>query len=339
MVIVDGLSVMGRVLRSVMRSNFEVILTRLSWVYETQYWLAVRFAPTRWLASALLAALGARGMTSLVAIHRPDVIVSTYPGTTEVLGRLRQRGRIDVPVCAAITDLAALRYWAHPGVDLHLLTHPQSLAEVRAIAGDRPTLPVRGLTGPKFDRPLDPLEAKRGLDLPTESKLAVVSGGGWGVGRLESAARVALEVEGLDVVCVCGKNEALRRRLEATFAGQPRVRVLGFTERMADLLSAADVLVHATAGLTVLEALTQGTPVISYGWGIGHIRANNRGYARFGLAQVAKDPRELADALARALAAPAAPDLAYGARPSAAQLVLELAERGEAAACELRQAA
>ena len=39
-----------------------------------------------------------------------------------------------MPVVSAITDLAALRYWAHPGVDLHLITHPESDAEVRAIA-------------------------------------------------------------------------------------------------------------------------------------------------------------------------------------------------------------
>jgi len=39
---------------------------------------------------------------------------------------------------------------------------------------------------------------------------------------------------------------------------EARVVVLGFSKRMPELLAAADVLVHSTAGLTVLEALMRG---------------------------------------------------------------------------------
>jgi processive 1,2-diacylglycerol beta-glucosyltransferase len=96
---------------------------------------------------------------------------------------------------------------------------------------------------------------------------------------------------------------------------------------MHDWLSAADVLVHSTAGLTVLEALVRGTRVISYGWGVGHLRLNNRAYLRFGLADVVADRRALAPAIRRALAAPRCPDLGYGGLPAAAELVLALADR------------
>ena len=80
----------------------------------------------------------------------PDVVVSTYPGSTEVLGDLRAKGRIDVPVVSAITDLAALRFWAHPGVDLHLITHPESAEEVHQIAPGTGVVCVRGLTDERF---------------------------------------------------------------------------------------------------------------------------------------------------------------------------------------------
>ena len=49
---------------------------------------------------------------------------------TAVLGMLRENRRLEVPVQSAITDLAGLRYWAHPGVDLHFVTHPESIEEV-----------------------------------------------------------------------------------------------------------------------------------------------------------------------------------------------------------------
>ena len=71
------------------------------------------------------------------------------------------------------------------------------------------------------------------------------------------------------------------------FGDEPRLRVMGFTDRMGDVLAAADALVHSSAGLTVLEAIIRGCPVVSYGFGYGHVRASNAALERFKLAQVA----------------------------------------------------
>jgi UDP-N-acetylglucosamine:LPS N-acetylglucosamine transferase len=323
--VVDGLAVMGRLVTFVVRDGSEVLLRRLTAIFDVQYWLITNIAPVRWLLRTLGYALGGTRLLRLVQSHDPDVVVSTYPGTTEVLGMLRRRGRLATPVCSAITDLAALRYWAHPGVDLHLVTHPESIDEVRRVARREEIHCVRGLTSPEFETERDRAEARRSLDLPAERPIVLVSGGGWGIGDLEGAIRVALRIDEAFVVCLCGRADAVRERLSRAYADEPRVRVLGFTDRMSDLLAAADVLVHATAGLTVLEALMRGCPTISYGWGIAHIRANNRAFARFGLAEVATSPGELHDALVRSLARPREPDRSFAQLPSASSLVLAAA--------------
>ena len=156
--------------------------------------------------------------------------------------------------------------------------------------------------------------------------MVIVSGGGWAVGDLEGAAEEALEVPGATVVCLCGRNAELHAQLTEHFAGEPRVAVEGFTDRMPDWFAAADVLVHSTAGLTVLEAIMRGCAVVSYGWGMGHVRVNNEAFARFGLAEVASSREELAGALQRALATKPAPDASFARLPSAASAVLGLAD-------------
>ena len=113
---------------------------------------------------------------------------------------------------------------------------------------------------------------------------------------MTGAVDAALEADETTVLCLTGHNRRARERVERRFGADPRVRVLGFTDQMSDLLAAADALVHSTAGLTVLEAQIRGCPVISYGFAVGHIRANNRAYERFGLAQrgdLARAPRGL----------------------------------------------
>ena len=51
------------------------------------------------------------------------------------------------------------------------------------------------------------------------------------------------------MIVVCGENELAARRLSRHYP-HSRVRVLGYSHAMADLLGAADVLVHSTGGMT-----------------------------------------------------------------------------------------
>jgi hypothetical protein len=103
---------------------------------------------------------------------------------------------------------------------------------------------------------------------------------------------------------------------------EPRLRVMGFTDRMGDVLAASDALVHSSAGLTVLEAIIRGCPVISYGFGYGHVRVSNEALLRFGLAQVAPTVQDIGPALDRALAHRPDPNGSFARRPSTASLIL-----------------
>lgn len=322
--IVDSLPLMGKLVQTIVDGGARVaFLHGLAYaLWDLWFGALVQFSPTRSAAQRLLQRVGGTRLLRVVEEIDPDVVVSTYPIATEALAPWRRRGRLTVPLCSAITDVAALRYWAAPGVDVHLITHPESDAEVRAIAGrDAEVHCVHGLTRPDFLDPPTKADARAELGLPA-GKVVLVSGGGWGVGDLEAAIDTALGLHDVELVgCLCGRNEELRHRLARTYGSQPRVRIEGFVERMAAWLSAGDALVHSTGGLTVLEALMCGCPAISFGWGRGHIRVHNDAYRRFGLADVATSTAELRDALAGALARPKPRDRRFAQLPSAASVV------------------
>jgi processive 1,2-diacylglycerol beta-glucosyltransferase len=300
----------------------------LNWLFDAEYWLLFRFAPVRGFITWLGTWIGRPTVLRLIAETRPDVIVSTYPGTTEVLGRLRRRGDVQVPVVSAITDLAALRLWASRGVDLHLITHRESEPEVRTIAPGSRIVWARGMTSPEFDEPVAQDAARAGLGLPPTGAVVIVSGGGWGVGDMEGAIATALSVADVaTVVVLCGRSDALKRRLGTRFTREERVQLWGFTERMSELMAAADVLIHSTAGLTVLEAWIRGCRPISYGWGVAHIRLNNLAFERFGIADVAPSRAALRSAIERALRSPRVAHPEYGRQPSAAGEILALLGR------------
>jgi len=320
--IVNGLPAMGRLLTAMLRGNSAFLFAYLPWVFDLQYRLCLRFAPTRWLALRLLTALGRRGLARLIAAHDPDVIVSTYPGVTGILGQMRRSGRLRIPCYSSITDLAGLRFWAHPGIDLHFITHPESAEEVERIAGPGSVRWAKPPTSLEFDEPRAQADARRALGLPATGKVIAISGGGWGVGDLIGATETALAVPGATVVCLCGRNEKVRADVQARLGSEARLRVIGFTDQMSDVLAACDALIHSTAGLTVLEAIIRGCPVISYGFGYGHVRASNAALERFGLARVAKRRSDLPAALESALAHRPEPDGRFALRSQTAALIV-----------------
>ncbi len=323
----NGLEAMGKMMSAVVRGGSRFTFRRAPWVFDVQYWLIAKFAPTRWLAMQLMYLTGARGLLRQIAEHEPDVIISTYPGVTVVLGMLREKRRLDIPVQSAITDLAGLRYWAHPGVDLHYVTHPESIEEVERLVGPGRVEWTRPPISPEFLSPRTRRDAREALGVDAHVRMVLVSGGGWGVGDLERAIELALDDGETEVVCIAGRNEIAQKRLETRFADNERVRVLGFTDQMSDWMAAADAMVHATAGLTVLEAHIRGCPVISYGFSAGHLRANNAAFERFGIAEVARSDHELETTLRHVAGERQSPDSSFASLPSIASRALAVRPR------------
>jgi processive 1,2-diacylglycerol beta-glucosyltransferase len=328
----DALAAIRGLVKVLSADAAEVFFFRFQVVWDIGFWLFAGFGPSRRATQALLTQQSAPRLLRLIETVRPDVIVCTYPNITEVLGRLRRSGRLQVPVCAAITDLAALDYWASPGIDVHLVTHPESIPEVRRIAGAATEIVcVHGFTSPEFRAERSREDARATLGLPAAGEIVLISGGGWGVGDVLGAVEEALRRERVvRVICLCGHNLSLQRKLAAAYAAEPRVQIEGFTDRMAEWMAASDVLVHSTCGLTVLEALMRGCPVVSYGWGRGHIRRNDAALRRFGLAEVVRSRRALGAALSRALERPRRPDPRFALLPSAASRVLEIVDERRA---------
>jgi len=283
-------------LRWVLSDAYRWQLTAAPWLFALLFGTLRRSRLLRWLARAALSLAGSRSLLQLVRRGSPDVVVSTWPPATLILGSLRLRGKVLVPACATITDFAGLELWADKGVDLHLVMHESLVPGVERVAGLGSAHPVSPLVAPEFHAPRASVEARCALGLPSEGTVVVVSGGGWGVGDLAGAVTTALELDAT-VVCLAGRDPAIRVRLETAFAGEPRVQVLGFTDSMSDLLAAADVLVHSTGGVTCLEALARDCPVVAYGAPPGHAPLLAREMASLGLVVHARSATELKAAL------------------------------------------
>ena len=294
------------------------------WWFDFQYRLFMSFAPTRWLALRLLTGLGRRGLMRLIRVAQPGRDRVHVPGRDRGTGRAaanralegagllvdhRSRGHAVLGASRASTCISS---------PIRRRSRRSRASPARAASAGPSRRPRRR----SWRRARAPTRGARWGCLGTGPRSSPCLAADGASAICSARPGPALQVPDAIVLCLCGRNDKLRARVSRELGGEPRLRVMGFTDRMGDVLAASDALVHSSAGLTVLEAIIRGCPVISYGFGYGHVRVSNEALVRFGLAQVAPKVSDIGPALDRALEHRPEPNGSFARRPSTASLIL-----------------
>ncbi|WP_273886873.1 MGDG synthase family glycosyltransferase [Rubrobacter naiadicus] len=233
-------------------------------------------------------------LRALLRSSAPDLVVSTYPLVSAAVGRLRRSGELPCPVAALITDYGAHPLWVASGVDLNLVPSRISAGLVERAGGK--ALAVRIPTRASHAR-VDRRRAREDLGVPQEgASVALISGGAWGAGNLGETTRTVLGC-GWHAIVATGGNEALMRRLRDLLEGEERVLILGWRKDMAQVMAASDCLIQNAGGMTALEAIDLGVPLVSFDPIAGHGEYNARIMEEAGVALWARDTRALEEIL------------------------------------------
>lgn len=200
---------------------------------------------------------------------KPDTIVCTHFLAAEFVHGLVERGEWHGTFGVVVTDLDAHAMWAVPSSADRWFVALDETREILVGKGvPRERIESTGIPiSAAFSAPLPPsAELRAAHKLCSDGPLLLVSGGGVGVSMLDRTLEALLDMPmDCSIALVCGKNERLRLRAERVVASRPasriRCRVFGFTDRMHELMRAADLSIGKPGGLTSSEALASGLPM------------------------------------------------------------------------------
>ena len=232
----------------------------------------------------------AKKFRSLLDKSKPNLIIGTHPFPMIALSTLKKNTNsfknhensilhdalhkyyynLSVPpLITVLTDYTTHSTWIQNEIDFYIAGH-EYVKELLIYDGVDPDkvktfgIPVEKSFLSNRDR--DTVLSEFGLD-PKKFTILLM-GGSFGAGNIKETLDELLNIDrDFQVIVITGKNESLKEKLEKKLSihesyNGKNILVLGFTNKMNDLLASVDVLVSKPGGLTTTEALLKDLPMI-----------------------------------------------------------------------------
>ncbi|HEY1794120.1 MAG TPA: galactosyldiacylglycerol synthase [Opitutaceae bacterium] len=241
-----------------------------------------------------------RALEELVARESPAAICSTFPAYAALLQRMRAQGRLRAPHFNVVTDSISINsVWWRPGCDGWFVPNEDTAEVMRAAGVDPARLHVSGFPVTSFFRRNEGTIVRPPAS-GTPRVLYIVNSG---TRNAEATARLLLAEEGWEVTCTVGRDEALRRSLLAAASGRGRrADILGWTDRIPELLMSHHVVVSKAGGATTQEAIAARCPMVVNQVVPGQEEGNCELLLRHGAGVLATTPGAVVAALRSAFA-------------------------------------
>lgn len=237
----------------------------------------------------------------LLASHPADVIVSFHPVPNRLLALEAAQAGLNVSTATVVLDfLSAPAFWFAGGLHLYVVPYAEMVERAGRLSASPFRVEALGMPVRQQIRDglkLSPSEAKALLGVDQSRPLALLLGGGDGVGPLERVVyRLLQRRPRATIAVIAGRNQRLRQRLTQVGQSYP-LRVEGFTQRMDLWLRATDILVTKAGPNTLAEAFVMGLPTVLYTAIPGQEEGNVALVKKYGAGLWAPGPRKSAAAV------------------------------------------
>ncbi len=246
--------------------------------YSTLYMRLVRSAPELlgwvykasdepWKGEATRSQLDRLNMSKLIKFIRgfdPDITVCTHFMPAGIISHLLEKKKLRTHHSIVVTDFDCHAMWLCRQFHRYFVALDETKAHLEALGlpAERVTvsgIPIDSVFATPGDRAA--LRASFGLD-PRKTTL-LLSAGALGVGPTELIVeRLKLLRTEVQTVVICGRSEEVQTRVRRA-AGEDNARflIMGYTDRMHELMHLSDLFIGKPGGLTTSEALACGLPM------------------------------------------------------------------------------
>jgi processive 1,2-diacylglycerol beta-glucosyltransferase len=208
--------------------------------------------------------LNTRPLVKFIREFDPHITVCTHFMPAGIISHLIEKGELDAHLSIVVTDFDCHAMWLSRLFHRYFVAIDETRAHLEALGLPGERITVTGIPiDPVFGKPIDRVAARAAYELDFEKPALLLSAGALGVGPTEVVVRRLMELRSpAQTVVICGKSDELRTKITEIVGEDNRAfRVLGYSDRMHELMRMSDLFIGKPGGLTTSEALACGLPM------------------------------------------------------------------------------
>lgn len=241
--------------------------------------------------------VGTGKMKACIVENGYDMVICTHAFAALMLtGVLKDEG-LEIRTGFISTDYTCYPSIEESELDWYFISDESSIADYVAKGLPREKLVSTGIpVSARFCQRRPTEQAKRLLGIRPEQKHLLVMCGSMGCGPIRDVAEELVDRLPGDAVMtvICGSNESLYRKLTQKLGDDERIRILGFTDQVSQLMDSADLYLTKAGGLSTTEALNKQLPMCLIDAIAGCEEYNANYFVRRGMAVTTEDEDALA---------------------------------------------
>jgi processive 1,2-diacylglycerol beta-glucosyltransferase len=209
--------------------------------------------------------MNAEPLVRFIREFDPDITVCTHFMPAGIIAQMMARGELRTHLAIVTTDYDFQGMWLSRMFNRYFVALEETKVHVMSLGIPAEHITVSGIpVDPIFGEPVDRAAALARYNLRPEAPIILISAGAAGNTSATVAVEQLLRVENdFQAVVVCGRNDRLRREIVVLASSRPdNFRVLGYTDRMPDLLRVATLFVGKPGGLAASECMAAGVPMV-----------------------------------------------------------------------------
>jgi UDP-N-acetylglucosamine:LPS N-acetylglucosamine transferase len=234
---------------------------------------------------------------AFIASYKPDLIMSTHWACSHLFSLAQGDQRI--PLFYIYGELGATYSVINCGADRYFTLTPRIEEGLARLGVERARMQrVPMIVDPHMVTSSIPRDVlRRGLGIPPENLVAVLSLGGEGIGHtLPFVEAFASEVKGTSLVVLTGRNSELLRTIKERVKSDS-VIAMGYQEDISGIIAIAEVLAGKCGTGYAMMAIATGIPLIVTHLGAPNERANMLHIVESGNGWYCPRPRQFAERL------------------------------------------
>lgn len=211
-------------------------------------------------------------LLKLLREKNPDIVISTHPFGSQMCSYLKRKGKVNFKIATIMTDFKSHDQWLVGAdyTDFFFVSNTDMQKELMQKNIEENKIIVTGIpVREEFLIQHNKEQILADLDFTTAKKTILFFGGGeFGLGKdmtLNVFECLLSKCPEAQIIAISGKNEVMKNKFESLVEQYLRnqdVRIFEFTDKVAEYMSIANLVVTKPGGLTSSESLVSHLPMV-----------------------------------------------------------------------------